>query len=154
MREAAERHERTLSDLDYQRRIVDDVVTALDRAKDAAITLGIRWDPNDDDDDSRSEAAIDEVSDADEALAVAQARMILRFGPDHAAVRVLREAKDALSHMWLDAVSHEHERRSEEDTQRRLDAAYPRLSKAVDRFLTLTGSIVGSAPAVDGTSSK
>lgn len=148
MREAAERHERKLSDLDYQRKLVDDVTEALETAFDTLLTLSVRWSYERDGDerDDDLEAAIDAVSDASDRLKVVNARMILRFGSSHIAVRTVDRAIAALRDGWWAVLVHDPGRDSDRDVAAKVDAAYSQMREAVASFLTVTGGIVGSAP--------
>lgn len=149
MREAAERHERTLSDLDYQRRLVDDVAAAMEAANDAVRMLDLQWDTADSGPPVHMRDLVSAVSAAGDRLKVATARMVLRFGSSHDAVRIIAGASDATHRAYFAAVAFEFSHWDEKQVAMELGGASSSVQEAVDAFLTVTGGIVGSAPERD-----
>ncbi|HEY4281056.1 MAG TPA: hypothetical protein VGM91_22780 [Conexibacter sp.] len=151
MREAAQRHQRKLSDLDYQRKLVDDVTEAMEAAYDAVLTLSTRWDSyisfdEEDRNDDILEGPIDAVSRAGDRLKIANARMVLRFGPSHEAIRIVGRAIAAAESAWWAAILREYGERTEKQVTASVNGAPNGMREAVQSFLTVTGGIVGSAP--------
>lgn len=155
MREAAELHERKLSDLDYQRKLVDDVTEALESANDAFVRLSRRWasmspaERRSTADHPELEEALEAVGHADDRLKIVNARMILRFGPSHDAVRIIGLAMSAIRRAWRALVVRGTGEGSDREVTASVEAAYGELREAVNSFLTVTGGIVGSAPERD-----
>jgi hypothetical protein len=114
------------------------------------VQLSVHWEPGGTDESSKSEPSIERVSAADDAVKTAKARMILRFGSDHQAIRVVDRASRAMERSWFAAATHEYDENPDpQKTERALSQGYVAVRDAEADFLALLGSVVGSAPDRD-----
>lgn len=147
MRKRAERHDRAMRDLEYQRALMDDVALslqdgrrALSRLLSAITTYGAGY-------QVRSPQALPDMAEAADAMRMTLARLILRRGDGDEIVALYQEACEAARNAIINGLPllpdlSENLR----DSAKAVRAAHASFNDATDRFIAAAATVIGTTP--------